>query len=237
MPNLYFQFKQFIVYHDKCAMKVGTDGVLLGGWADVASAEKILDIGCGSGLIALMLAQRSTAHVIGIDISENAFVQTQENIARSPWKDRVEAIHVPLQGFARDYVGEKFDLIASNPPYFVRSLQPLTHDRLLARHTEELSLGQLLMDAEKLLSTNGRICLVLPSDQLAAVESEAGRIGLGISKLVWVSTKPGKVTKRILVQLERNATSMEESDFIIEETGGGYSPQFKEMLKDFYLSF
>ena len=133
MSNPYFQFKQFTVWHDKCAMKVGTDGVLLGAWASVQNAHKILDVGTGTGLVALMLAQRSLpdADIIALEIDEAAAGQARENVTRSPWKERVEVVQTDF----RDYQSsDKFDVIVSNPPYFVDSLECPDQQRNAARH-------------------------------------------------------------------------------------------------------
>ena len=138
MPNPYFQFKRFTVYHDRCAMKVGTDGVLLGAWTDVSSSQQILDIGTGTGLIALMLAQRNvTAHITAIDIDEEAIEQAQGNIAASPWKNRIE---VMKQDFCQYSANRLFDTIVSNPPYFNQSLKGPDSQRNTARHTDSLEL-------------------------------------------------------------------------------------------------
>lgn len=115
MPNPYFSFKQFTVYHDRCAMKVGTDGVLLGAWADVSGARDILDIGTGTGLIALMLAQRSEAHIMAVDIDEDAVKQAKENVEKSPWPGRIEVERHDICCFNSDI---RYDVIVSNPPYF-----------------------------------------------------------------------------------------------------------------------
>ena len=142
MSNPYFQFKQFTVWHDKCAMKVGTDGVLLGAWASVQNAHKILDVGTGTGLVALMLAQRSLpdADIIALEIDGAAAGQARENVTRSPWKERVEVVQTDF----RDYQSsDKFDVIVSNPPYFVDSLECPDQQRNAARHNGSLTYEEL----------------------------------------------------------------------------------------------
>ena len=121
MPNDYFKFKQFTIHQDKCAMKVGTDGVLLGAWAECANAKGILDIGTGTGLIALMIAQRSNAKIDAVEIDETASKQAKENIKKSLWNDRIEILNISFQDFSKS-TNEKYDLIVSNPPYFQNSL-------------------------------------------------------------------------------------------------------------------
>lgn len=133
MPNPYFSFKQFTVYHDRCAMKVGTDGVLLGAWADVVSARNILDIGTGTGLISLMMAQRCNARIRAVDIDADAVEQARGNVAASPWQDRIE---VELQDICHFTSETLFDVIVSNPPYFTDSLKCPGKQRNIARHTD-----------------------------------------------------------------------------------------------------
>ena len=137
MSNQFFNFKQFTVYQDKCAMKVEIDGVLLGSWTPINDAKKILDIGTGTGLIALMLAQRSDAEILGIDIDNNAFLQATENIKNAPWSNRITLIENSIQEFSESTT-MRFDLIVSNPPYFVDSFKSPSESRTKARHTDFL---------------------------------------------------------------------------------------------------
>ena len=162
MSNPYFQFKQFTVRHDKCAMKVGTDGVLLGAWAPVQNAKYILDVGAGSGLISLQLAQRNPwASITSIEIDPAAAAQAKENIQSSPWSDRMEVICSDF----RDYHAEnKFDLIVSNPPYFVDALKCPDNQRCMARHTNELNYELLFGHSTHLLSEQGIISVIIPSE-------------------------------------------------------------------------
>src|SRR5574344_2567439 len=131
MSNSYFRFKQFSVFQERCAMKVGTDGVLLGAWAKVDAANRILDIGTGTGLVALMLAQRSTAMITAVEIDEEAAIQAEENFCQSPWANRFEVVNSDITSYETDAL---FDVIVSNPPYFVDSLQCPDGQRSLARH-------------------------------------------------------------------------------------------------------
>ena len=154
-----FRFKQFEILQDRCAMKVGTDGVLLGAWA--SGGTRILDIGCGTGLIALMMAQRfPAAQVVGIDIDEEACGQARENVTASPFGDRIDVAHCRLQ----DYSGEEFDAIVSNPPFFLNSLKNPDSKRAMARHADTLPFRDLWQGVKRLLSENGIFSVVLPSD-------------------------------------------------------------------------
>ena len=164
MANPWFRFKQFTIFHDKSTMKVGADGVTLGAWARLGNTKKILDIGCGSGLLALMAAQRSSANIIAIDIDADSAQQTRENAANSPWRDRVETMHTSLQDFAKQ-TSLRFDHIISNPPYFTDSLKNPSEKRSLARHTDTLPHIDLVVSAKKLLTERGKLSLILPVNE------------------------------------------------------------------------
>ena len=162
-----FRFKQFAVRQDRCPMKVGTDGVLLGAWAEVRPGDRrMLDVGTGTGLIALMLAQRSAAWITAVDIDVECATQAAENFAASPWADRLDAVSVAVQRY--DPV-EKFDLIVSNPPYYVDSLLSPDEGRNTARHAAGLPFGELAAAVVRLLSPGGRFALVLPPVEMAAL--------------------------------------------------------------------
>jgi tRNA1Val (adenine37-N6)-methyltransferase len=235
MSNPYFSFKQFTIYHDKCAMKVGVDGVLLGVWADVAFAKSILDIGIGTGLISLMLAQRCGANITGIDIDAGAVLQARENVGNSPWSGRVEVLELPLQQFAHTS-DRRYDLIVSNPPYFVNSLKAPSESRTTARHTDTLSHENLIDGASKLLTADGRICLILPVIEALQCVEYAQSKGLFCSKLVKVFPKPNVDAKRLLLELSVASMRRIETELTIEsDVRHQYSPDFIALAKDFYL--
>lgn len=162
MSNPYFQFKQFTVWHDKCAMKVGTDGVLLGAWTSVESAHRILDIGTGTGLVALMLAQRSLpdANIVALEIDEAAVGQARKILFVRP-KERVEVVQADFRKYRSS---DKFDVIVSNPPYFVDSLECPDRQRAAARHNDSLTYEDLLEGVSGLLTENGFFTVVIPAD-------------------------------------------------------------------------
>lgn len=235
MPNPFFSFKQFTVFQDKCAMKVGIDGVLLGSWTNIENARSILDIGTGTGLIALMLAQRSNSKIECIDLDENAVIQATENIIRSPWADRIQVEQVSLQDFST-HTTKKYDLIVSNPPYFVNSLKNPNESRTIARHTDTLSHEELLINAKLLLKTTGRICLILPVVEGIKCIDFAKSIGLCCSKRVCVFPKPNSNPKRYLLEFSLSPTQLVESELTIETTERHhYSSAFTSMVKDYYL--
>ncbi len=237
MANSYFQFKNFTIYHDLCAMKVGTDGVLLGAWAAVTDAKKVLDIGTGTGLIALMLAQRNQqAFIDAIDIDAGAAQQAVVNVLASPYASQIEVKHMPLDRYA-EMCSSRYDLIVSNPPYFEQSLKCPNGQRSLARHTDSLSLDDLFTAAAKLLTSTGRIALVLPADQFKQIETVAARSNLFVSKCNWVHPTPTSIPKRILIELSQKEDAKEyvEEHLVIELARHKYTPEYIALTKHFYL--
>ena len=218
-------------------MKVGTDGVLLGAWAAVTDAQKILDIGTGTGLIALMLAQRKhDASIHAIDIDAGAAQQAVVNVQASPYASQIEVKHMPLDKYA-ETCSYHYDLIVSNPPYFEQSLKCPNGQRSLARHTDSLSLDDLLTAAAKLLTPTGHIALVLPADQIKQVETVAARSNLFVSKCNWIHPTPTSLPKRILIELSQAADAKEriEEHLVIELARHKYTPEYIALTKNFYL--
>lgn len=232
MPNPYFKFKQFTVYHDKCAMKVGTDGVLLGAWCAVNGARRILDVGTGTGLIALMAAQRSEASITALDIDAAAVEQARENCAASPWAARIEVVPADFCNYRSDVL---FDCIVSNPPYFVEDVHCPDKQRNMARHTAGLTFASLLERVGALLSDTGHFSVVLPSVAVADFVYQALQRNLYLSKRTQVCTKSGVEPKRTLLEFSRVNETCQESVLTIETEHHKYTPEFTELVKDFYL--
>ena len=234
MANPYFRFKQFTVWHDQCAMKVGTDGALLGAWATVGAHEHhLLDIGTGSGLIALMLAQRSQALIDAIDIDAPACQQAKENVARSPFAGRIEVHHSSLSNYHP--AERKYDLIASNPPYFIQSLKCPDLTRSQARHADSLSLPELLRESLRLLAHTGRLALVLPFDQRNILLEEAKQVGLHPYRETHVSTRQGTPPKRLLIELGQETITPLYDQLAIEDESHQYTPEFIALERNYYL--
>lgn len=228
-----FQFKQFTIRQERCAMKVGTDGCLLGSWADVSQCSRILDIGTGSGLIAIMCAQRSDATIVGIEIDSEAAAQAAENVALSPWSNRIEIINCDALTYN---CTELFDAIVSNPPFFSSSLKCPDKARTCARHDDTLSCPSLLGKASELLRPGGTLSVVLPHDVLDTWCDEALFKGLSARRITRVHTLPHKAAKRVLIEFVKGAHPLPAvDDFILESTPGCYSPEACELLRDFYL--
>ena len=216
-------------------MKVGTDGVLLGAWCPCAGS-RILDIGTGSGLIALMLAQRCPkAEIDAIDIDEESVKQARENFEQSPWASRLHAQCIALQDFQSQILNFKYDTIVSNPPYFVDSLKNPNRQRQTARHTDSLSYSELVGYAAELLSEAGLLSLVLPAEAEAQILSEAAQVGLFPTRLTHVYTKPGKPMKRVLVAFSRTRRTCQTEDFYIESETSPRSAAYQKLTEAFYL--
>ena len=218
-------------------MKVGTDGVLVGAWAGVRPSDRrILDVGTGTGVIALMLAQRApAAEVTGVDVDDLS--QARENAAASPWSDRIRFVQCPVQEFE---AGVPFDLIVSNPPFFVDSLLCPDPVRAAARHAVLLPFGELCAAVERLLAPGGRFAVVLPATE-AGRFADACRSRLSVSRRTDVRTTPGRAPKRVLMELMRpgEAPAAPQLDELVVGTGRHeeYTPAYRELTCDFYLKF
>ena len=233
MSNPFFTFKQFTIRHDRCAMKVGTDGVLLGAWTDVSHSYRLLDIGTGTGLIALMLAQRCPkASITAIDIDAEAVEQARENVLLSPWSDRVE---VALQDICKYLTDKHFDTIVSNPPYFIDSLKCPNDQRNTARHTDTLDAERLLESVARLLTDDGRFSIILPAEQTDLLIQTAYAQGLYPSRQTAVITRPGLSPKRILMEFQKTKEAFQPDELIIELERHVYSEGYIALTKDFYL--
>jgi tRNA1Val (adenine37-N6)-methyltransferase len=228
-----FRFKQFAVEQDDVAMKVGTDGVLLGAWADCDDAKRILDIGTGTGVIALMLAQRNTeAQIHAVEIDETATKRARANFDMSPWAERLEVECCAVQEFNHT---EKFDLIISNPPYFVDSLLCPDSKRTTARHTTDLTFEDLDKAVCRLLNKDGKFALILPVEQM---EHYISMTQLHLVRRCDVCPVVGGAVKRVMTEF-----AFEPSEVVVEsiaiENGrrGDYCEQYMALTKDFYLKF
>lgn len=234
MSNPFFQFKQFTVWHDKCAMKVGTDGVLLGAWTSVRNVHRILDVGTGTGLVALMLAQRSLpdTNIVALEIDEAAAEQARENICRSPWKDRIEVLQKDFKQF--DSLA-KFDVIVSNPPYFVDALGCPDQQRNAARHNNSLTYEDLLQGVAKLLSREGMFTIVIPTDVSDRVKEIGTASGLFAVRQLNVMTKPGGSPKRTLISFSFSKQVCLVEEMLTELSRHKYSEEYIALTKEYYL--
>lgn len=237
MPNNYFKFKQFVIYQDKCAMKVGTDGVLLGAWTCCENREKVLDIGTGTGLIALMIAQKSNAQIDAVEIDQDACQQAKDNVLKSPWKEKVTIINQAFQEYA-DSATNKYDLIVSNPPYFQNSLFAPDKNRTNARHNSNLELEDIIHGALKLLTDKGSLSIILPYLEGNMFIVKASEYGLYCVRQTKVLPKPNYEPKRLLLEFMKTKKPLDEQEIIIElNQRHQYSEAYKNLTKDFYLAF
>lgn len=236
MANAFFNFKNFSVLQDKCAMKVGTDGVMLGAWINPKNATSILDIGTGTGLLALMMAQKnSKAYIDAIDCEEGAYIQALENVRQSKWKERIAIYHKSLQDYQS--CNKKYDLIISNPPFFENSLKSPQDERTLARHNYSLSTNDLLYGACNLMDKGGRLCVILPYLEAQLFIVDAALKGLYCIRKTEIRPSPEKKIHRIIMEFSFTRLQPEMFDFTIRNDKGVYSNEYVELTKDFYLDF
>ena len=239
MSNTWFQFKQFCIHHDHCAMKVGTDGVLLGAWAPLSDDEHILDVGTGSGLIALMLAQRYPhSTLLGIDIDKDAIEQAQENIAASPFAERVSVKTQSLQELLLAQNGSTeppFTSIVCNPPFFEDSLLPPDASRTAARHTTSLPFSELISAASSLLSRGGRFCVILPTPAFDAFHLSCFARGLHLEVRCDVQTTVRKAPKRTMACFRKDLEVSRRDEHLILMENGQRSQAYAQLTRDFYL--
>ncbi len=237
MPNVSFAFKKFNIKQDKCAMKVGTDAVLLGAWVNPNGSKRILDIGTGTGVISLMLAQKSGAGITAIDIDKDSTEQARCNVEESAFKHQVAVKHLSFQDLVK-CCEEKFDLIVTNPPYFIDSSKNQTDNRITARHTDQLPFEDLINGVKRILEQKGKFCLILPKNEAAIFRKMAEAKGLYLSKLLRIRTRPEKDSeKRHIMQFEFKESEFSESTLVIEQDVRNYTEEYKALTKDYYLHF
>ena len=244
MSNNYFQFKRFVVRQERCAMKVGTDGTLLGAWA--RGGQRVLDIGTGTGLIALMMAQRCPeALVTAVDIDANAVRQARENVAESSFAERITVVEgdinthtIPNSGNHISHLSPliyHFDAIVCNPPYFNDSLTCPDEQRTTARHTTTLTYRELMAAVARLLSDDGEFSVVIPFDCKARLEAEAALAGLSKTRECSIRTTPRKAPRRFLLAFRKHPVAVETTEGVLETEPGQRSDWYHALTNDFYL--
>ncbi len=227
-----FQFQTFSVKQKQCAMKIGIDSVLLGAWCPIQGATRILDLGAGSGLLSLMMAQRSAATIEAIEIEENAFHQACENIEDSIYKKQIKIIHGAVQSFEPE---EKYDLIISNPPYFENSLLSKDTKRNTARHQTTLNLDAFFKHCDRLLTIDGKLGFILPFSFLDKVTTLAKQYHFHPAVITEITGREGKQPNRLLFYLQKKETHCLQEKMTIYNKEGKYTPEFKELTEQFYL--
>jgi tRNA1Val (adenine37-N6)-methyltransferase len=231
-----FRFKQFTIRNDATAMKVGTDGVLLGAWASLeGNPQTVLDIGTGTGLIALMLAQRSQASSIdALEIDAGAFEQCVENFEDSPWPDRLFCYHCGLDEFAAE-MDQPYDLILSNPPFYREEVSSGDPARDTARQEASLPFGALLKGVSRLLHPMGRFCLILPSKEEGAFVSLAQGFDLFLNRITRVRGTAQSPVKRSLMEFSFRQGAPVEDLLTLEVRRNEYTEAYKALTREFYL--
>ena len=235
MPNSFFRFRHFVVHQERCAMKVGTDAVLLGAWA--RGGKRILDIGTGTGVVALMMAQRfPMAQVQAIDIEQDACCQAEENVSASPFSKRVLVRCMSVQQYAEGGDGNGcYDAIVSNPPFFENALKAPGEARMRARHNDSLPYDQLFQAVDKLMAPEGEFTAIIPFDYKQRLEEEAARAGMVVTRLCAVRTTPRKPIKRYLLAFRRMPSQKCQEEGLLEIAPGVRSEWYRLLTADFYL--
>ena len=245
-----FHFKQFDIAQDRCAMKVGTDGVLLGAWAfgqtenpRSAATVRILDIGCGTGLIAIMLAQRFSAdgcrqfHIDAVEIDHDAACQAAENAAATPWSAQIAVHPCSLRDFMADAPADAlpYDFIVTNPPFYNATLKPEDAGRATARHKDALPLREIMQCAKSRLSAEGTLSMIYPTDYDGEVMTEAVLAGLSPMRICNVLTKIGKPAKRRMLEIAHKAIGCETLTLALRDADGQYTAEYRKLTEPFYI--
>lgn len=235
MSNTYFQFKQFKIEQDKCAMKVCTDSCLFGAWIDVdQNVQTILDIGCGTGLLTLMLAQKSTAKIDAVEIDEDAFYQAKQNIEAANFSNKISVFNEDILDFSEQI---KYDLIVCNPPFYENEKVSITHGEKLAKHSLKLTLENLIQKIKKLLYTNGKFAVLLPYFRAMEFEYKCNTNQLYIEKKLLIKQTPTHTYFRVcyVVSLQKKK-EIQLDTLTIKDINNKYTPSFIMLLKPYYLN-
>ena len=232
----YFQFKHFTVQQTRDVMRVNTDGVLLGAWTPEVDGRRILEIGTGTGVIALQLLQRGARWVDAIDIDAEACQQAQENATASPFASQIEVFHTPFQLFA-ETCEAPYELVVSNPPYYVDSLPSPNARRNQMRHALSLPTEDLLEGLELCLTPTGRFVAIFPLAEGSAFVAQAAGAGFYCSRQVAVADKPQGATKRLLCEFRRERCTPLVEELFIHNADGEYSAEYRTLTSPFYLDF
>lgn len=231
MSSLSFRFRQFEIYHDRCAMKVGTDGVLLGAWIKSGEAKRILDVGTGSGLIAIILAQHSTATIDGVECDKDAAKQAKENVIACPWPERVQIFEQDFKNYSNGF----YDLIVSNPPYFRNSLKAPMKSRNMARHADTLSYETFIEKSAQMINPDGRLAVILPYESENDFEDYCWQHKLYLNRYCEISSIEGQSPKRILLEFSFHHSAIERTSLSIYTREHKTTKEFSILTSDLYL--
>jgi tRNA1Val (adenine37-N6)-methyltransferase len=238
LSNQYFQFKKFIIQQEKCSMKVCTDSSLFGAWIaskmedKTINSETILDIGTGTGLLSLMLAQKINAAIDAVEIDKSAFEQATQNVNASPWNNQIKTFNADIKKWNPPL---KYDLIISNPPFYENDLLPESEARNVAKHSAALTLEELIVIAKKLLNEDGTFAVLLPWHRTRLFENISANYSLFINEKKEVKQTPSHNYFRTMLILQQKGTTQLESELVIKNNENKFSDEFKDLLKDYYL--
>jgi tRNA1Val (adenine37-N6)-methyltransferase len=236
MPSSLFRFKKFTIDQSRSAFKVGTDGVLLGAYADINGADKILDIGTGTGLIAIMLAQRCSAEITGLEPDSDSFIEACQNVLHSGWGNRIKIENCKLQDYHPSI--PDFDLIVTNPPYFVNSLKNQDPVKSATRHNILISHIEILEGAGRMLKEFGRLQIILPFEEGILFISEAAEYGFFCYDILKIKSLPSSKIKRMILGFSRERKVAAEKFLTIEKGKRHvYTKQYMDLTRDFYINF
>lgn len=235
MANSFFKFKEFVIEQDKCAMKVTTDACLFGAWCSNIvkqfSIKNILDIGAGTGLLSLMMAQQNNVEIYAVEIDKNAALQAQQNFTKSNWSNRLKIECNNIKNFQPQ---KQFDCIISNPPFFSGNLLSIKDERNVALHSTELSLQQLLLCINQLLTSNGIVCLLLPFNRLSEIETLTDNLHI-VAKTLVKQTPKHDYFRAMLILSQKKITISTENEIVIKDETNNYSRSFIKLLSPYYL--
>ncbi|MBX2967121.1 MAG: methyltransferase [Cyclobacteriaceae bacterium] len=229
-----FHFKQFSVTHKRSSMKVGTDGVLLGAWVGVAGVKSVLDIGTGTGVISLMIVQRTgnDTAIDAVEINEDACRDAEENFSTSPWHARLHLHAQPIQSFQP---GKTYDLVVSNPPYFINSYKPSDAGRQLARHTDQMTFENLIEATTQLLNPHGRLAVILPPVEGATFEAAAEKKKLYCIRKSTFRARENKPVERVLMEFAYTMRETQHDELLLYKHGDEWTDEYKKLTGEFYL--
>ncbi len=235
MPNAYFRFKQFTVYQDRCALKVGTDGVLLGAWTRYAGVRGVLDIGTGTGVVALIAAQRCTQAVLhAVELDPASARQARENAQASPWQGRITVHEADIRAWRP---AQEFDLVLCNPPFYKGHSSPQDSRMATAKHEGSLTLEALFAVVRKCSTAEGRMSMVVPADRWKEVLTVAASHGFVPARYCAVCYRAGKPPKRMLAEFSRNGGAAVREELTVQDTEGRFTPEYRALLSDLELHF
>lgn len=235
MSNPYFRFKQFTIYQDRTAMKISTDGIVLGACCEFGKAKKVLDVGTGTGLLSLMVAQKSLADITAVEINQDAYNQAIENVEKSKFASRIKVVNGDFIKLFSDSA-EHFDYIVSNPPFFRNSLKSSSQGRSIARHEDSLPFEKFVPTVARLLTSGGTFSVILPESERLYFNRLCIANGMHICGKTIVKSFENSDPLRVILHFSKSFLPMKQEALVIYSTQNVYTQQFKNLVKDFYIN-